>query len=121
MKIVEHNGVQLIFNPENHSYTDSEGRNYTSVTSLIEKAFPIFDSEAAAKRKSVETGIPYQKYLEEWKRTGETAAQNREKNARDRRKRDFETRKPDFRDSRRKIYATRNQKHRFFTGKTMDS
>lgn len=75
MKIVEHNGVQLVFNPENHSYTDSEGRNYTSVTSLIEKAFPIFDSEAAAKRKSVETGIPYQKYLEEWKRIGETAAQ----------------------------------------------
>jgi len=74
MKIVEHNGVRLTFDPENHSYIDSNGMEYTSVTKLISRAFPVFEKEAVAKRKSAETGIPFQNYIDKWRKIGKEAA-----------------------------------------------
>lgn len=74
MKIVEHNGIRLTFDQKNHSFVDSNGVKYTSVTRLIDRAFPIFEKEAAAKKKSAKTGIPFQNYVDEWEKIGKEAA-----------------------------------------------
>ena len=45
---LNHN-LKLTFNPGNHSYIDSNDITYTSVTTLISKYFPQFDTELMAE------------------------------------------------------------------------
>lgn len=51
-KVVEHPQlpVRLTFRDADHSYTDDAGAVYESVTTVVKKAFPPFDEEAAAAR-----------------------------------------------------------------------
>lgn len=76
MKTTEHNGIKIFFNTNNHSYIDSNGLEYTSVTRLIDKAFPEFDQLNAAKEKSYRTGIPYSKLLQEWQELSESSIED---------------------------------------------
>ena len=65
----------ITFEEEPHLYTDDWGTEYTSVTTLVHKAFPEFDAAAAAERKSMKTGIPAEKYIEDWAKYGEECAE----------------------------------------------
>lgn len=48
MKTATHNDITITFNPDNHSYTDNQGRTYTSVTTFIGYFFPKFDENTMA-------------------------------------------------------------------------
>lgn len=66
--------LEITFKEEPHLYVDDWGVEYTSVTTLVHRAFPGFDAASAAEKKSLKTGIPAEKYIEEWARYGETCA-----------------------------------------------
>ena len=58
------------FDPKEHRYTDDEGREYLSVTQLLERMFPFDRDEIAAKvsanPNSRYFGMPTQDILAEW-------------------------------------------------------
>jgi len=68
--------LSITFIEEGHTYIDDHGMEYTSATTLIKKAFPVFDGPAAATKKSARTGVPAEQYLREWDEIRETASEN---------------------------------------------
>jgi ATP-dependent exoDNAse (exonuclease V) beta subunit len=48
--VTTHNGRTMTFREADHSYTDDQGHQYTSVTTMIGEFFPKFDADATAKR-----------------------------------------------------------------------
>lgn len=71
---VIHNDVQMTFTEDDHSYIDSKDRHYTSVTTLISKAFEKFDAEKIAKEKASREGTDWQEYVRKWEENGQRAA-----------------------------------------------
>jgi ATP-dependent exoDNAse (exonuclease V) beta subunit len=56
----------ITFNSENHSYTDKDGNNYFSVSSVINNYKNKFDSDFWAEKKALERGITKEEVLQEW-------------------------------------------------------
>jgi len=64
----------IIFNEELHTYTDDNtGVLFTSVTTLLGKYKPFFDSETAAKRVAAREGVSYEIVLEIWEKEKQIA------------------------------------------------
>jgi hypothetical protein len=68
------NTMQITFTESDHSYVDNLGMDYTSVTTLIHKAFPVFDAEKIAARKAAKDGGTAQSYLDLWEKNRNRAA-----------------------------------------------
>ncbi len=66
--------IFIEFNEIDHSYVDNYNNTYTSVTTLISKYFPLFDSDKIAERCAVKRGVNKQSLLDKWKRIGDEAA-----------------------------------------------
>lgn len=58
--------ITLTFTEEDHSYVDSRGLSYRSVTSLIKSAFPAFDSTAHAVRIARDNGVHPDEVIARW-------------------------------------------------------
>ena len=71
---VEHNNVKMTFTEHDHSYVDSTGRKYTSVTTLVGMGFEKFDAEAVAKMKAARDGGDWKELTKKWARIGESAS-----------------------------------------------
>lgn len=67
---------KITFTENGHTYIDNKNREYISVTTLIGKAFPIFDSKNIAKRKADKLGIPIEQVLNEWEEKGNVGRNN---------------------------------------------
>ena len=65
--------LQITFTEENHLYIDSNKKKYMSVTTLIGKAFPEFDSEKVAEQCAIKRGVSKDDLLKEWAEKGEKA------------------------------------------------
>lgn len=61
---------EITFTEEGHTYIDNSNRKYTSVTSLIHKAFHQFDSNGIAEKKAKQLGISKEEILLEWENKG---------------------------------------------------
>ena len=72
------NGLELHFDEGPHEYytLDNSGNKtlYTSVTTLVERFFPKFDSDAIAPRVAAKRGVTTEEILKEWKDIAETAS-----------------------------------------------
>ena len=66
--------IKLFYTPENHSYMDNNNEEYTSVTNLISKYFPQFDTETMALKCSKKRGVSKESLIKEWKKIGDEAA-----------------------------------------------
>lgn len=66
--------LTILFTEENHSYVDDYGIEYTSATTLVHQGFEAFDEIAVANRKSARTGVPAERYIQEWSENRERAA-----------------------------------------------
>ena len=58
-----------------HIYQDEQGVVYTSVTTLIKKYAPPFDSEYFSKKKAKEWGCTQQEVLDIWAKNGQESAE----------------------------------------------
>jgi ATP-dependent exoDNAse (exonuclease V) beta subunit len=67
-------GEKIRFTETDHRYTDESGREYTSVTTLVHRAFPEFDAEATAAQTAKKTGRQAKDLIAEWEANRETAA-----------------------------------------------
>ena len=65
---------RIAFYPENHLYT-IDNISAPSVTTIISKFFPEFDTVYWSNRKSFELGLPPEEIALQWKKKGEKAAQ----------------------------------------------
>lgn len=72
------NGVELHFDEGPHEYYTLDGNGnrilYTSVTTLVDRFFPKFDSNAIAPRVAAKRGVTTEEILKEWKDIAETAS-----------------------------------------------
>jgi len=66
--------VTLTYDPVPHTYTDDAGILYESVTTLVKRAFPPFDAQAAAERVAARENRLALDVLAEWKAKGDAAA-----------------------------------------------
>lgn len=66
-------GKLLEFHPGPHSYV-LDGEELTSVTRMIHRWFPEFDSEAVARKKAQREGLHHEALLAEWARKRDEAA-----------------------------------------------
>lgn len=66
MKTVTHNNMSCVFNPDNHTYTLSDGTMLPSVTTYSKKYFPQFDSESVSKKYAEKNGLNQQDVLDKW-------------------------------------------------------
>ncbi len=62
----------LDFNPESHVYTHA-GREFKSVTTLVEECFPQFDAEEWAPRIALREGVDPQVIIDRWEAEGRRA------------------------------------------------
>ena len=71
-------GFEITFKEGNHSYSTTlpSGRmlNYDSVTTIVSKYFPKFDSEKIVPYSAKKLGITVEEVLEKWRKTGEEAS-----------------------------------------------
>lgn len=58
--------VHLYFDEGPHKYTDSNGREYISTTTIIGRYAPKFDSKYWARKKAKEQGVTEKQILEQW-------------------------------------------------------
>lgn len=58
--------VHLYFDEGPHKYTDSNGREYISTTTIIGRYAPKFDSKYWARKKAKEQGVSEKQILEQW-------------------------------------------------------
>lgn len=58
----------LYFDEPNHKYTDSNGNEYISVTTLIGNYIPAFDAKYWAHKKAREQGVSEKEILRQWDR-----------------------------------------------------
>ena len=65
---------RITFDPLEHRYFIDGNADTISVSQLISKFFPEFDSEYWSERKARERGITKQEILAEWKEKGDTSA-----------------------------------------------
>ena len=70
-KTAKHNGEFIVFEEAGHSYTDSKGVQYTSVTTLVGMGFEPFDAEGVARKKA---GDDWRRLVDEWRENGKRAA-----------------------------------------------
>ena len=63
----------LYFDEEHHKYTDSNGNNYISVTTIIHDYVPAFDEEYWSRRKAKEQGVSQKAIKREWARIKDEA------------------------------------------------
>ena len=56
----------ITFDEPTHVYLDNEGSDYISVTTVVNRFFPVFDSAGAAARVSKREGISIPKVLARW-------------------------------------------------------
>ncbi len=66
MKIAQHNGNTLTFDPSKHTYTDQTQRQYTSVTQVVQRLFPAFNQKQVASKISESSGLPPEHYIKLW-------------------------------------------------------
>jgi len=68
MKTVKHPHIDLsiIFDEKAHTYTDSKGLSYVSSTTLVKRAFPVFDSRRIAEKISTRDERNVDEVLAEW-------------------------------------------------------
>lgn len=59
--------MKVFFNKEAHSYTNEDGKIYTSVTTLISKVFPEFKADMIASILAKKQGTTADKIKDEWK------------------------------------------------------
>jgi ATP-dependent exoDNAse (exonuclease V) beta subunit len=73
--IVSHpNSKHIItFTESDHSYIDNFKKTYTSVTTLVAKGFPKFDSEKIAEQCAKKRGVNKDDLLKEWSEKGKNA------------------------------------------------
>jgi hypothetical protein len=64
----------ITFNERDHSYRDSDGNYYTSVTSLVGAYFPKFNAAETAARMSARTGQPAHELVAMWKAKGNASS-----------------------------------------------
>lgn len=67
-------GLVINFTEKDHRYVDEFGREYTSGTSLIHRAFPAFNADKVAARVAPKRGVPEEQLKAEWKANGEAAS-----------------------------------------------
>ena len=58
--------VQLVFNEEEHKYTDTFGNSYLSTTTLLHNYAPKFDKSYWLKKKARELGISQKELAKQW-------------------------------------------------------
>lgn len=81
-KIAEHNGTVCIFNETDHSYIiKNTGQTLTSITALIKKYTPSFNSHVMAqqmidKKKSTYAGMSVEEIIEQWEEKAKAARDN---------------------------------------------
>ena len=68
--------VKIFFTEKDHSYIDSNNKRYISVTTLISKAFPIFESEIIAEKCAKRDGLTTEEVLNKWEEKRVAAANN---------------------------------------------
>jgi len=68
------NSLEIIFKEVDHSYKDSRGGKYISVTTLISEAFEKFDSDGIAEKTAIKRGVSKESLLKEWSEKGKNAA-----------------------------------------------
>ena len=66
--------LEITFTEEDHCYFDANELSYISTTTLIKKAFPPFDADAAAAIKAAKTGQSAEDLKAEWAAAGKAAA-----------------------------------------------
>lgn len=66
----------IFFNEELHRYTDEYNNVYTSVTTVITKYYPKFDTEKWAKHTADKTGLTVSAVKQNWKNITEIACEN---------------------------------------------
>lgn len=66
----------ITFTENGHTYIDNSNRAYMSVTTLIGKAFPKFDSLGIAQKKASKLGISVEDVLNEWEEKGNIGRNN---------------------------------------------
>jgi len=67
--------LTLTFTEEDHRYFDNEGREYTSVTTVVKSHFPTFDSRIAAERVAQREGSTADAVIEGWNRKRDLACE----------------------------------------------
>lgn len=70
------NKDKIVFTQDGHTYIDSNNKSYLSVTTLIGKAFPEFNSINIAQKKANKLGIPVEEVLKEWEEKGNIGRNN---------------------------------------------
>lgn len=63
----------ITFTEEDHSYIDSEGMHYKSVTTFIHDLFPVFDSAKVAERIAKRDGVSADDLIQKWNLNRDTA------------------------------------------------
>ena len=71
----QNSNLKLIFDYENHSYIDTLGNEYISVTTLVSSFFEKFESEKISYFYAKKHGLSQQEVLEKWKLIGDRAAE----------------------------------------------
>jgi ATP-dependent exoDNAse (exonuclease V) beta subunit len=66
--------INLIFNPNNHKYTDNFDRSYTSISGWVHNYFEKFDSDKIATKCALKRNVTKESLLTEWKKAGDDAA-----------------------------------------------
>lgn len=77
-KTVQHPALEhwsITFDDAAHTYTDNEGRVYTSVTQFVKSFFPPFDAVAAASRIAARDGRLEMDVVAEWRQKATFAAE----------------------------------------------
>lgn len=64
--MTENKNTYLYFDEGAHKYTDSNGNNYISVTTLIHEYVPKFNSKYWARKKAKEQGVSEKEILRQW-------------------------------------------------------
>ena len=66
LRDTRYNDIRLIFKEANHSYTDTLGNSYKSVTTLLHEYQPSFNKSYWLKKKAKELGISESKLAKQW-------------------------------------------------------
>jgi ATP-dependent exoDNAse (exonuclease V) beta subunit len=75
MKTAEHPSGEIIsFTEADHSYKDTQGKSYHSVTTFIHTFFPEFDTEAVSARYAERHNLSQDEVKKAWKENGDQAA-----------------------------------------------
>jgi len=75
IKQAVHNNLTCSFTEKNHQYRIEEtGQILISATTLIDRFFPVFDSQAIAEKTGKKRGVSSEELLKEWAGKGEIAS-----------------------------------------------